>query len=97
MASHCIGSVGEIRRFLTDLLAAGGLADELTGPLRAMRAACRKFLDTLGVDPNRAHLYPTDFGGQALHDFVFNQALGELRGVFGLHVAQLSARYGIDV
>ncbi len=97
VASHCIDSVGDIRRFLTDVIGAGGLADELVGPLRAMRAACRKFTGTLGVEVDRAHLYRTDFGVPALHDFVFNQALGELRGVFGLHVAQLSVRYGIDV
>jgi hypothetical protein len=27
----------------------------------------------------------------------FNQALGELRGVFGVHVGELAVRYGIDV
>jgi hypothetical protein len=94
---QCIDSVGDIRRFLTDVLGNGGIAAELAGPLRAMRGACRKFTDTLGVDPNRAHLYRTDFGVPSLHDFVFNQALGELRGVVGLHVAQLSVRYGVDV
>lgn len=74
-----------------------GLAKELDGPLRAMRASCRKFVDTLGIEADRTHLYRTDFGVAALHDFVFNQALGELRGVFGLHIAQLSVRYGIDI
>jgi hypothetical protein len=27
----------------------------------------------------------------------FNQALGELRGVFGVHVGELAVRYRIDV
>lgn len=97
VAAHCIDSVGEIRRFLTEVLAAGGIADDLGGPLRAMRAACRKFADTLGVESDRAQLYRTDFGVPSIHDFVFNQALGELRGVFGVHLAQISVRYGIDV
>ena len=27
----------------------------------------------------------------------FNQALGEMRGVFGIHVARLAVAYGLDV
>ena len=29
--------------------------------------------------------------------WVFNSALGELRGVFGIHVARLAAAHGLDV
>jgi hypothetical protein len=29
--------------------------------------------------------------------WIFNDALGELRAVFGIHVAQLSAKFGIDI
>lgn len=29
--------------------------------------------------------------------WVFNGALGELRGVFGVHLARLAVAYGIDV
>jgi hypothetical protein len=28
---------------------------------------------------------------------VFNGALGEMRGVFGIHIAKLAAQYGLDV
>jgi hypothetical protein len=28
---------------------------------------------------------------------MFNDALGELRAVFGIHIAQLSAKFGIDI
>lgn len=45
---YCIESVLEIRRFLTDVLASGGVAGDLAGHLRAMRAGCRKFLDEMG-------------------------------------------------
>ena len=31
------------------------------------------------------------------NDIYFNQALGELRGVFGVHVGILAAKYGLDV
>jgi hypothetical protein len=30
-------------------------------------------------------------------DLQLNQAIGELRGVVGVHVAQLAVRYGLDV
>jgi len=43
---HCVQSVIEIRRFLTDEL--GELPDDdLAAQLGALRAACRKFLDSL--------------------------------------------------
>lgn len=32
-----------------------------------------------------------------LASWEFNGAVGELRGVFGIHIAQLAAQYGIDV
>jgi hypothetical protein len=90
---HCIASVLEIRRFLTEQLARGGIADELAAPLVAMRAACRKFLDAL-PDRRAARRHMDEWGTPG---WVFNQALGEPRGVFGVHVAQLAVRYGIDV
>lgn len=89
MPDHCTASVLEMRRFLTDQLTAGGIAADLAADLRAMRAACRKFLDS----PHMHHRY----GGWAMSDWRFNQALGEMRGVFGVHVAHMAARYGLDV
>jgi hypothetical protein len=32
-----------------------------------------------------------------LQDWTLNQAIGELRGVFGVHLALVAARYGVDV
>jgi hypothetical protein len=32
-----------------------------------------------------------------MNDVECNQALGELRGVFGIHVGLLATKYGIDV
>jgi len=34
---------------------------------------------------------------RSLGDFEFFAALGELRAVFGIHIAQLAVKYGIDV
>jgi hypothetical protein len=32
-----------------------------------------------------------------MNDPDFNQALGELRGVFGIHVGLLAIKYGLDI
>jgi hypothetical protein len=90
---HCIESVLEIRRFLTDHLRRAS-DDELAGNLRGMRAACRKFLtDTRRLHVNLSRpLTPGHFQAS-----VFEIALGELRGVFGLHIAQTAVKYGLDV
>ncbi|MGH8777007.1 MAG: DUF6650 family protein [Jiangellaceae bacterium] len=52
VAEHCIESVLDIRRELTDVLARGGIDPVLTGSIRAMRASCRVFLERLRLDPN---------------------------------------------
>jgi len=83
-------SVLEMRQELNEILKACPEDDNLTGPMRAMRAACRKFLDEMGPpDSDKRVYYP--------REAVMWQALGELRGIFGLHVARLSAAFGVDV
>ena len=66
-----------------------------------MRAACRKFLDDLGVVNGRLHDWEArrwrGSYGTGLDDYILNQALGTLRGVVGVHVGQIAVRYGIDV
>jgi hypothetical protein len=90
----------DIRRFLTEIMMEHGQADELQKNLRAMRAACRRFLERMQIDPQgedsailrRAARRRLGFG-----DLMLNQSLGELRGVFGIHVAQIAVKYGLDV
>jgi hypothetical protein len=91
---HCIQSVIEIRHFLTDELGRSGGESDLAQSVRAMRAACRKFLGAVGRDADIAH-----FGGHRGHwaSWEFNGALGELRGLVGLHVARLATEYGLAV
>jgi hypothetical protein len=62
---------------------------EIAQGLRAMRTACRKFMDN---DPWRGS-FQRGFSRQSS----FDSALGELRGVFGIHIARLAAQYGLDV
>ncbi|HXG20695.1 MAG TPA: DUF6650 family protein [Methylomirabilota bacterium] len=83
-------SVLEIRTELTNALKSCPEEEQLTGPLRAMRAACRKFLDEMGPPKSRRRmLYPPEA--------MMWQALGELRGAFGLHLARLCAAFRVDV
>ena len=103
VAEHCISSVLDIRRELTDILAQGGIDSVLVDSLRAMRASCRAFLERLRLDPTMdqfqiVHAYRDHLAGSTgLHDWILNQAIGELRGVFGVHLALLASRYGIEV
>ena len=91
---YCVHSVVDIRGLLTDELSALDADSELAKPLRAMRTACRKFLDTVQQDER-----VIEYGGHHNHfaSWIFNGALGELRGVFGIHIAQLAAEHGLDV
>lgn len=92
---HCVESVLRIREFLTAELGKLESNTELALALRAMRAACRKFLATVEADDRRI----VQFGAHQGHyaSWVFNGAVGELRGVFGVHVARLATSHGLDV
>ena len=81
--NHCIQSVIEIRKFLTDELQDLPVRSKLTKHLKAMRASCRKFLDAL----------PSGRAPQ----IIFLTALGELRAILGLHLATIAAQYELDV
>lgn len=92
---HCVESILRIREFLTQELGALEPDKPIAQALRAMRAACRKFLTTVEADDRRI----IQFGAERNHyaSWIFNGALGELRGVFGIHIASLAASHGLDV
>ncbi|HUY88302.1 MAG TPA: DUF6650 family protein [Pirellulales bacterium] len=92
---RCVDSVLQIRERLTTELLRVRQPSEFAASLRAMRAACRRFLSRV-QDADREI---TQFGNHPGHfaSWVFNDALGQLRGVFGIHIAQLAARHGLDV
>lgn len=91
---QCAQSVMQIRSLLSSELGALDTKSQLAGSLRAMRTACRKFLDAVSADDRILR-----FGSSPGHfaTWQFNGAIGELRGVVGIHVALLSACYGLDV
>lgn len=92
---HCVQSVVEIRQFLTSELGKSELSDMLSANLRAMRAACRKFLSRIQTKDREIVLYANHQGHWA--SWIFMDALGQLRAEFGIHLAQLAVRHGLDV
>lgn len=92
---HCVESILRIREQLTAELGQLASDTELARSLRAMRAACRKFLATVEADDRRAIRFGADQGHFA--SWIFNGAVGELRGVFGIHIARLAASHGLDI
>ena len=95
LPEHCVHSVMEIRRFFTTELGSLSPDTSIAQALSAMRAACRKFLDAVQADNGVIIRHGFSQGHYA--SWVFLSALGELRGVFGIHVAMLAAAYGLDV
>ena len=93
--SRGVQSVLRIREFLTGELGKRTGDGQLTQSLRAMRAACRKFLDAVGPEDGPIVRHGFDHGHYA--SWEFNQALGELRGVFGIYIAILAATHGLDI
>src|ERR1700739_2120823 len=92
--SHCVHSVIEIRHCLSDELGKLDGGSELAASLRAMRAACRKFLER-GAPDGRDGIHYANSGGY--HSWTFGSALGELRGAVGVHVARIAAAFKLDV
>jgi hypothetical protein len=96
IAEHVVQSVIEIRRFLTEVLGDGGVTQELAGSLRAMRGACRAFLDESHVEQQGGLYVPESihrgYYRNGLEDWQMNQALGKMRGLFGVHIALVADR-----
>lgn len=76
-------SVLRIRSELTDAIRRLSEDSEAASSFRAMRAACREYLNDTG------HRHPRFFGSMA--------ELGRLRAIFGIHVAYLAVKYRIDI
>lgn len=99
---HCVRSVIEIRDFLTEVIGAGGIADELEQPLRLARGFCVRFLDRVGASErglprgaHERHLYEHRHYG--INDYWFGEALGELRAGVAIQVGVVAARYKLSV
>jgi hypothetical protein len=96
-------SILKIREELTNRLQQLGEQSKAAPSLRAMRAACRQYLDKSELVEN-LYRYRTDIKRLGIEnldnlyrDLNFQSSLGELRTIFGIHVARLCAMYGIDL
>lgn len=90
-ADRCVASVFQIRETLTEVLLDADTGDELAEPLRAMRSACRRFLDGVGAEGSPA------YGRGRIQYAAFGTALGELRAVFGMQLGVIAVRYKLDL
>ena len=92
-------SVKQIRDELTKGLQDLPAESKSAGPIRAMRAACRKFLTE--PHPNFRNLMRHGYGPRHHMDMDgdpgFFVALGELRATFGIQIAALAFTHDIDV
>lgn len=96
-------SVLKIREELTEGLQQLGEGSSAAPSLRAMRAACRQYLDKLEL-LKIIHSYRgsiEELGIENLGDMYrnlhFESSIWELRAIFGIHIAKLCAMYGIDL
>ncbi len=94
VVDHCVRSVIEVRHYLTSEIQQLG-DGELSGSLRAMRAACRKFLEA--IDAPDGIMVPYGHHHGHWGSWRFSGALGELRSTFGIHIAKIAAQNGLDV
>lgn len=98
---HCVQSVLEIRKYLTSEIQQLVEEDDLTQTLVAMRAACRRFLDRMESARISEDSRSRPAGEWLMHDaiaaFRFGEALGELRSVFGVHVARICVAFDLGV
>lgn len=92
---YCVQSVVEIRRYLTETLHKLGNKGALADDVRAMRIACRHFLDRLHLEGRADYDAMSSFGHW--QSWEFQDALGQLRGVVGVHIALFAARFELAV
>lgn len=85
MEDEVVQSVLAIRAELTSVLQRLPEGSEASPAVRAMRAACREYLDSTGGHRR----------GWGLASFT--AALGRLRAMVGVQVAYLAVKYGIDL
>ena len=91
----CVQSAVKIREFLTEEIGKLPSKDSaLAEHLRAMRAACRQYLDNVQVSGRGRiiHPYGDGYGSQE-----FFTALGELRAAMGFRIGILAVMYGLSV
>jgi hypothetical protein len=92
LPKRCVESVINVRDYLTAAIQKLNEKEPLTKNLRAMRIACNKFLQSMTQEV-------IDNGNKSGHyaSWIFAGALGEMRGVFGIHIAIISETYDVQI
>jgi hypothetical protein len=88
IGTFIVQSVLDTRERITRDLEALSMGSLLRETLRAMRAVCRKFLDE-NQSPSAGYGWP--YEAQLL------STLGELRALFGIHIARIACAYDLEV
>lgn len=86
---YVVDSILEIRQRLTEDLEKISRSSVLGESISGMRASCRKFLTETQDDPRRMRHW-------RMEGHIW-QALGELRAIFGLHIARIACAYDLEV
>lgn len=92
---YCSRSVLQIRQILTDAIAKARGKGLLVEHLSAMRAACRNFLDRTEREQGPDYDAARSWGHWRFFDF--QDALGQIRGVFGVHLAFIGIRWELEI
>lgn len=89
---NTVNSVMDIRDFLNKLSKEVPYKNPLRRFLEGMREACNNFAEKIHI-PGRIPIDPS-YWWPNVNYFT---GIGELRGVFGVYIAQIAVMYGIDV
>lgn len=90
-----IESILDIRQRLTEDLEKLDRSSALAESIRVMRAGCRRFLDSLDLAHSEEETLERE--SRWAYRRAFEVGLMDLRALFGLHIAGIAVRYGIDV
>lgn len=90
ISHHVVRSVLQIRQRLTRDLEEIPKESPLGESLTAMRASCRKFLD------ETSHGHSDHFGSWGMSQHLM-LCLGELRALFGIHIAKIAFIYDLEI
>ena len=92
--NQCVRSINQIRDKLGEELEKLDKDSKLRVMVKEMQASCRKFDDCI----QKNNVENNYVGTLDVSDsIIFNTALGELRGVFGLQISLISAGYKINI
>ncbi|GAA3424584.1 hypothetical protein GCM10018953_17670 [Streptosporangium nondiastaticum] len=90
--AHCVQSAIQIRAFITEQLKRHKMGRELCLALKAMRSACRHFVDVAGPQGENFGYRMGPIGANR-----FGLALGDLRAQMGFYIATIATQYKIEV